>query len=422
MPAERTDVLILGGGFAGYSAAARFARRAPRSMRVTLLDRHNYTLFTPMLPEAASGSVEARHIAQPLRFSFGRRSRSRVEIELAEVCSVDVRGQVASVRHPVTGDCKDIAYDHAVFALGSTTTSFGTPGVEEHALQIRSLHDAELLREALVGRLEAAARTQDLVERDRLLRFVVVGGGFTGVEVAGETHAFLNAIVAYYPRLSDSAIRFVLVESGSRLLPHLPKRFGIRAARRLSERGITIVVESDVSTVDERGVSLKDGTRYESRTIVWAAGTRPSPLVAKLGLQTTQSGALITRRDLSIPDAPNHWALGDCASIPDGRNGTYPPLAQTAIHEGPLVADNVLRAARGKRTKPFRYRVLGQMASLGDREAIAELPGGKMIGGRTAWLLWRAYYLGRLPSASRKVRVALDWTLGLVFGRESARL
>lgn len=412
-------VVILGGGFAGLAAAREFERRrkSVKDLDIVLVDRHNFMLFTPMLPEAASGSVEFAHITQPFRAQL-----RHVRFELGEVLGVDERERSVTIRHPLTRESKTIVYDELIFALGSAPSTMGIDGVERCTLPLRTLGDAEHVRNAVIGAVEIASQSDDIAERDRLLRFVIAGGGFTGVETAGELTAFLRSLLAYYPRLQQNMLRVVLVQGEKRLLPHLPERFGKYAARVLHDRGVEIRTGKDVDAVDPAGVTLKGGERYESRTVIWAAGNEPAPFVKRLGLKLSAHNAIATQRDFSIEGRPHLWAIGDCAAVPKKDGGTYAPLAQNATREGPLLARNVIARLRGKRTKPFTYKKLGQMASLGDRHALAELPGNVMLTGLPAWVLWRMYYLGRLPGTGRKTRVALDWTLGLAFGPPLAAL
>ncbi len=412
-------VVILGGGFAGLSAARALQKRrkSVRDLEIVLVDRNNYMLFTPLLPEAASGSVEVRHITQPFRPQL-----EHVTCELGEVLGVDETQRHVTLRHPLTHESKTIRYDELVFALGSKPSTMGVDGVERFTIPLRTVADAQHLRNAVIGAVEIAAQANNIGERDRLLRFAIVGGGFTGVETAGEMSAFLRRLIRYYPTLHERHVRVVLIQAEKRLLPHLPDRFGKHAARVLADRGVEIRIGKEVDRVDSAGITLKGGERHETRTIVWAAGNEPAPFVKRLGLKLSHHGAIETQTDFSIEGHPHLWAIGDCAAVPRKNGGTYAPLAQFAVREGPLLARNVLARLRKKRTKPFTYEKLGQMASLGDRQALAELPGGKMLTGLPAWLLWRGYYLSRLPSASRKTRVAIDWTLGMVYGPSMARI
>ena len=405
-------VVILGGGFAGCSAARELERRrrAIDDLQVTLVDKRNFMLFTPLLPEVVTGAVEPRHATIALR------SRLRhTEFQLGEVCAIDDRAQEVHVRHPLTHEQSRIGYDQLILAFGSTPSTMGVSGVERHAHPLRTLADAQRLRSTVLSPLEVAAVTKSLVERETLLRFVIVGGGFTGVEAAGELLAFLHDARRLYPECASEQLSMVLLQGESRLLPHLPERFGKYAARTLRERGVSIEINARVESVDGGGVTLKDGRRFESRTIVWCVGEEPAPFVSKLGVPHDK-GAVRVREDLSIEGHPNLWAIGDCAAIPKPGGGSYAQLAQNAVREGPHVARNVIARLRGRATKPFRYHLRGMMASLGDRNALVELPGGRMLRGFPAWVIWRAYYLQRLPSIARKANVAADWVLDGAFG------
>ena len=412
-------VVILGGGFAGLSAARELSRRrrSVRDLEIVLVDRHNFMLFTPMLPEAATGAVETRHIMQPFRAQL-----PHVRFELGEVLAVDEGARRVMLTHPLTNESTELAYDELILALGSTPSTLGIAGVDRCTLPLRTVDDALRLRNAVIGALEVAARSDDLVERDRLLHFIIVGGGFTGVEAAGELSAFIRSLLRFYPVLDASLLGITLIQSGKRLLPELPERFGRQAAHVLHGRGIDIQIGAEVEHVDPDGLTLKGGERHESRTIVWCAGSKPAPFVERLGLKLSEHEAIVTGRDCSVPDHPHLWAIGDCAAIPKRKGGTYAPLAQNATREGPLAARNVLARLRNKRTVPMRYERVGQMASLGDRHAIVALPGNRMLSGAAGWLVWRTYYLGRLRGAKSKTRVALDWALGLAFGPSLARL
>ncbi len=419
----RARVVILGGGFAGVATARELERIGKKRVDVTLVSRSNYMLFTPMLPEVASGSLAARDIMQPLRSAMRRRSGSDASsFELGEAVGIDADRRAVTVRHPLTRDSKLIAYDELVLALGSTSSTMDIPGVAKFTVPLKTIADAEIVRSRVVGALEVACKTHDVIERDRLLRFIIVGGDFTGVELAGELLAFLDSILKFYPGIDRGGVEVLVLDSGERLLEHLPERFGKYAASVLSKRGARLMLKQDVSAVDSRGVELKSGERLASGTVLWAAGVKPSPLAELLGLQTSKHGAIETGGDFAVAGAPHVWALGDCAAVPKPQGGTYAPLAQNALREGPALAKNILARLRGKATRNFRYRELGQMASLGNREAVAELPGGHMVTGFAAWLLWRTYYLGRLPGLSQKARVALDWSLGLAFSPQISRL
>ncbi len=411
----KPHVVILGGGFAGLATARALERR--RDLAVTVVARDNYSLFTPMLPEVASGAVEPRHIAQPLRVAL----RSST-FELGEVTGVDFERKVVHVGETTTHGTRQVAYDALVIALGATTSTHHIPGADDHTYPLKTLEDATHLRRAIVGMLEFAAPSNDPEERREALTFVVVGGGFTGVEAAGELRGYVRRILRYYPGIAKDDVRVVLVAGSDDLLHQLPKRFGKRATKMLRARGIDVVLGDQVASVDSGGLTLKSGKRYASRTIVWSAGVRPVPLLESLDIPKSEHHAIAVGPDFSVPQRKNVWALGDCAAIPKPGGGSYPQTAQDAVREGSLLARNIRAALRGHKQRAFRYKSPGMMASLGACQGLAELGPGIMIAGFPAWLLWRGYYLSRLPGSGRKVRVALDWFLNLPFPGDIASI
>jgi NADH:ubiquinone reductase (H+-translocating) len=411
-------IVIVGGGFAGIAVARRLERRLrPDEAEIVLLSRENYTLFTPMLPEVTSGELEVRHVVTPVRAQL-----DRGRFVLADIDEIDLDARAVRYHHVLTGRSVVQQYDHVVFALGSSTSDFGLPGVAEHTWALKTLEDAEALRNHLVWLLELADTIDDDARRDRLLTLVVVGGGFTGVETAGEIVELFRSVLRFYRRLHADRLRVILVEAGPVLLAGLPAKMGEYSRRVLERRGIEVLTGDGVVAADEYGLTLQSGRRIASETIVWSAGVKPSPTIAKVGLSKTKRGAIETAADMSVPGFRGVWALGDCASIPDGEGGRYPMTAQHAIREGPRLADNIVAVLRGLPTIPFRYRTLGMMAALGGRKAVAQLPGDRVITGFVAWFLWRTYYLLRLPGLDRKLRVAFDWTLELLFPRDTAEL
>jgi NADH dehydrogenase len=411
-------IVIVGGGFAGVAVARRLERRLGlNEADVVLFSRDNYTLFTPMLPEVTSGELEVRHVVTPIREQL-RRTR----FVLADVEEIDVHRRTVKYRHVLTRISAVQSYDHIVLALGSSTSTFGLPGIAEHTWPLKSLDDADALRNHLVWLLEMADTIHDEERRARLLTLVVVGGGFTGVETAGEIVDLFRSVIRFYSNVRADQVKMILIEAGPTLLAGLPPKMGTYAQRVLERRGIEVLLGDGVTGADERGLTLASGRRIDGETIVWSAGVKPSPSIAAIALPLTKRGAVRTGRDMRVSAAAGVWALGDCASIPDGDGGVYPMTAQHAIREGPWLADNLVAVLRGKTTKPFHYRTLGMMAALGGRKAVAQLPGNRVITGFIAWFLWRTYYLLRLPGLDRKLRVAFDWTLELLFPRDTAEL
>jgi len=411
-------IVILGGGFAAIATAQRLERRLrPHEAELLLLSRENFSLFTPMLPEVSSGALDVRHIVTPIRSQL-----RRTTFVLADVTELDVVRRRVSYTHTLTGDRAWVDFDHAVVAIGSATSTFDLPGVAERAFALKTLEDAGILRNRFMWLLELADSIDDPLERRRLLTIVVVGGGFTGVEATGELVELFHSVLRFYPHLSLRDVDIVLVEGGSTLLPGLPPKMGEYSERDLRRRGVTVITGDGVRSADDDGLELASGKRIETRTIVWSAGVKPRSISVTGDLPRGKHGTIAVERDMSVSGHPGVWALGDCAAIPTGDGGYYPPTAQHAIREGPVLADNIVAGLRGTPTKPFAYSSLGMMASLGARKAVAQLPGNRVLTGFPAWFLWRTYYLSRLPGLDRKLRVAFDWTLELVFPRDISEL
>lgn len=411
-------IVILGGGFGGTAVAQRLEHRLrPEEAELTLISRENFSLFTPMLPEVSSGELESRDIVTPIRTQL-----RRTHFILADVHVVDPSANSVTFTHTLTGITDSIVYDQLVTALGSSTSTFGLPGVAERAFALKTLQDAGILRNRLVWLLELTDPTDDAALRKRYLTIAVVGGGFTGVEAAGEFVELFRSVLRFYPSIDPAMVHIVLIEGGPTLLPGLPARMGSYSADFLRKRGVEILTGDGVASADDDGIVLQSGRRIETKTIVWSAGVAPSATVRDSTLPLTRRGAIIVGRDFRVEGHPNVWALGDCAAIPDGKDGYYPLTAQHAIREGPVLADNIIATLRDKPTKPFAFSALGMMASLGGRRAVAQLPGDRVLTGFLAWVLWRTYYLLRLPGLDRKLRVAFDWTLELLFPRDIAEL
>lgn len=411
-------ILILGGGFAAIATAQRLERALrDGEAQITLISRENFSLFTPMLPEVSSGEIDVRHIVTPVRSQL-----RRTEFILGDVRKIDCEKKIVTFVHTLRGDEATAAYDHLVVALGSVISTYNLPGVAERVFALKTLEDAGILRNRFMWLLELADSTADDDERRRLLTMAVIGGGFTGVEATGEMVELFYDVLHFFANIRKSDIRIALIEGGTALLAGLPAKMGAYALGNLRKRGVQVFLGDGVKCADDNGLELASGRRIETRTIVWSAGVRVSPIVQQTTLPQGKGGAVAVERDLSVAGFPGVWAIGDCAAIPDGSGGFYPQTAQHAIREGPILAENILASLRGAPTRPFRYTSLGMMASLGGRKAVAELPGKRVLTGFPAWFLWRSYYLSRLPGLERKLRVAFDWTLELLFARDISEL
>jgi NADH dehydrogenase len=405
-------VVVLGGGFGGVEVARRLERRlrGHDDVRVTLVSRENFFLFTPMLHEVAASDVDITHIVNPLRALL-----HRTTIVVGDVAAIDLNQRIVRVTHGDDDHPHELSFDHLVVALGSTTNFYGLPGLAEHALTMKTLGDAIHLRNRAIAMLEDAATE---CEGDAgLLTIVVAGGGFAGVETIAALNDFVREALRYYPRLRQQDVRMVLVHSGSHILPELGEDLGVYAAAKLSERGVEILTGARVASVDPVGVSLADGRRIDGRVVVWTAGTSPHPLLHELPCRL-QQGRVVVDETLAVPGHPGVWAIGDCAVVPDPRTGgSHPPTAQHALREARTAADNIAASVTGARLEPFRFRTIGQLAAIGRRTGVARIFGIK-FSGFLAWWLWRTIYLSKLPRLDKKIRVALDWTLDLVFPKD----
>ena len=410
---KTTRIVVLGGGFGGVYCAMDLEKRLKHrpDVEITLVSRDNFFLFTPMLHEVAASDLDITHIVSPLRALL-----TRTSVLVGDVESIDMHRRVITVAHGFSRHRHEIAFDHAVLALGSTTNFYGLPGLGQHALTMKTLGDAIHLRNRVIATLEEAD-SECSTESDALLTFVVAGGGFAGVETIAAVNDFVREALTFYRHLSARQVRMVLVHAGPAILPELGGALGAYAQRKLSQRGVEIIVNATVAGVDASGVTLADGRRIPSRLLVWTAGTSPHPLVQGLPCPLDR-GRISVDDTLEVPGWPGIWALGDCAVVPNRRTGKpHPPTAQHAIREARTAARNIAAALEGRPPERFDFTTVGQLAAIGRRTGVARVFGCN-FSGFVAWWLWRTIYLSKLPRLDRKIRVALDWTLDLIFAKD----
>jgi NADH dehydrogenase len=410
-------IVILGGGFGGVYTALHLERLLARKgdVEICLVSRDNFFLFTPMLHEIAASDLEITNIVNPLR-----KLLRRTEVLVGDVEQIDLPNQRVLISH---GDgyrdhSHALPYDHLVLALGSVTNFFNLPGFSELALAMKSLPDAIQLRAQLIGRLEEANSECVLPDRQSLLTFVVAGGGFAGVETVAALNDFVREALRFYPNLRQEMLRVVLVHSGALILPELGESLGRYAQEALGRRGVEICLNNRVTSMAEKEIFLTGGTSIPASTLVWTAGTVPNPLVSSLPCAKV-SGRVLVNQFLGVPGWPGVWAVGDCAFVPDARQPgkSHPPTAQHAIREGRVVAHNIVASLYRRPLKLFSFMSIGLLASIGRRRGVARIFGFN-FSGFFAWWLWRTIYLSKLPGLDKKVRVAFEWTLDLLFRKD----
>lgn len=416
-------ILILGAGFGGMNAAWELARLlpSPQDATITLVDRNNFLLFTPMLTEVAGGELNSRHIVHPTY-----RLPERVRFEQGHVEEIDLDNRRVTISNrsvPGLPSARQvIEYDHLVIALGAVANFHDTPGVKEHAIGMKTINEAATVRNRVMASLERAGQEPDAAARRRLLTFVVGGGGYTGVEAMAAINDLAREEARNYRRVSPEDIRTVLVHAGPRLLPELPADLGDFATEKLRQRGVEIHLNTKVTGAGEDYVEIEGGERIPTRMLIWSGGVRPSPVIEKLGLELGKHHGVKVDGTCAVPGHPGLWAIGDCAEIPlpDG-SGLYTATAQNSQREGAHVARNIAAVLRGHEPEPFRYDPIGFLAVVGRHDGVASIWGMKFHG-FIAWALWRGVYWAKMPDLSQRIRIGLDWMLDEIFGRDVAAL
>jgi NADH:ubiquinone reductase (H+-translocating) len=402
----RGGTLVVGGGFAGGYVARCLGKRG-----ATIVSPENSMLYTPMLPEAASGTLEPRHVVVPLRMMC-----PHAELVLGRATSIDLqRGRV----HVETIEgLENLSYHDLVIALGAVSRTLPIPGLADHGLGFKSLADAIHLRNHVLRRLEAADAAPNETHRLRELTFVFVGAGYAGVEALAELSDLVRDALKYYPRLQVVPQRWVLVDAAPKILPEIPRRLGDYAAEKLAKRGVEIHVSTTLNSIEGSSAQLSNGERILTHTLVWTAGVQAHPLLSKLGLPLDERGRVLVDGTLAVEGHEHVWALGDGARVPNlATPGEFdPPTCQHALRQARRLAKNL-----GGERKPYRYRMLGQVATLGRYKGIADVLGLKLTG-FIGWFVTRTYHLYQLPLFSRKLRVVVDWTTSLFFRRDIAEL
>ena len=408
-------IVILGGGFGGVYAAINLEKLlvADRVAEICLVSHDNFFLFTPMLHEIAASDLEITNIVNPLR-----KLLRKVDVMVGEVQQIDLAAKRVLISRDARKCPQQIGYDHLVIALGSVSNFYNLADFAELAVPMKSLSDAIRLRAQMLRHLEEANAECDSAGRQSLLTFVVAGGGFAGVETVAALNDFLREALPFYPSLREEMLRVILVHSGSVILPELGEDLGRYTQEILTQRGVEIRVNSRVKGITEENVFLTDGVSIATRNLVWTAGTAPSPIISSLPC-AKERGRLLVDPFLRVPDWPDVWAVGDCAFVPDIKNPgeSHPPTAQHAIREGEIVAQNIAAVLVRRPLKSFSFRTVGLLASIGRRMGVARIFGFN-FSGFFAWWLWWTVYLSKLPGLDKKIRVAFDWTLDLLFPKD----
>jgi NADH dehydrogenase len=414
---QARSIVVIGGGFAGTAVVRRLAGRLPADAMLTLVSEESYTTFNPMLPEAVGASIFPEQVVAPLREIL--RPGPMQRFIMGRVTGVDTASRI--LHCSTLAGVRSLTYDHLVLAFGNRARLDVIPGMAEHALPLKTVGDAMDIRNTVLRRVARMELEADAQQRHALGHFVVVGGGFSGVEVAGELVDCLRSIRRYYPRVAEGELQVTVLQDMDRLLPELPPSLGLAALASLRARGVVVRLNTRATEVREACVQLAAGDTLASHTVISTVGTQPNGLVAALGLPV-ERGWVKVEGDLSVPGQPGLWALGDCALVPNAFDGkTAPPTAQFAVREGALLADNLLATLRGDATRPFHHKSLGAMASIGHMKGLA-LAFGLPMSGLPAWLLWRAYYLSQMPTLRRKLRIFVEWTWGMLFPTDITHL
>ncbi len=415
----------MGAGHVGLYVALRLLRKlSDRHAEVMVVDPQPHMTYQPFLPEAAAGSIEPRHCVAPLR---------RV-LRGATVLS----GRVTQVRHaertatvqPITGPAREIPYDEIVVAPGSVSRALPIPGLRESAVGFKTIGEAIWLRNHVLSRLDIAAATEDPATRQRALTFVLVGGGYAGIEAIAELEDMASDAIAYYPQLDRSQMRWVLVEATRRILPEVDPDMGAYTVRQLLERKLDIRLETRLESCVDGHVVLSDGEEFDADTIVWTAGVKPHPMLSATDLPRDSKGRVRCLPTLQVVDEAGEvvdgaWSAGDCAAVPDltaeAPDALCSPSAQHAVRQARRLADNIVAKHRGRPVVNYKHKHAGSVASLGLHQGVAQVYGVKLRG-FPAWFLHRTYHMSRIPSFNRKLRVVADWSLGLFLRREAVSL
>jgi NADH dehydrogenase len=415
MEADPRSVVILGGGFAGVYTARRLRGRLPAGWQIILFSQENHFIFTPLLGDVVGASINPMHVVWPIR-----QMARGVSCRTATVTSIDLVGRRIHYK-TANGTPATECYSHLVLACGSTVNFDIVPGLAAHAWPLKTMGDALMLRNHIIGQMEKAEVESDTAAKRRLLSVAVIGGGFSGVEVAGEIADLMLGSRRFYGTIRDSDIQVTLLEGRDRILPELPESLSRFASRKMSRRGIDIRLQARASAVTETGVCIKDGDEIPCGTVVCTIGTTVNPLIRSLGLPL-EWNRVKTDADFRVAGHDRVWALGDCAYVIDTKTQKpCAPTAQVAVRQAHRLADNLVSVIEGRPTRPFAFQPLGMLASIGNHRAVGTVFGLR-VSGFAAWFLWRGVYLSKMPTLARKVQIAFDWAWQLFFPRDLVQL
>jgi NADH dehydrogenase len=410
------NIVIAGGGFAGATAARRLERLIPRqAARLVLVNDVNFLLYTPFLPEAAAGTLEPRHVVTPLRDIL-----RRTYLRLGAVTAHDPDARTVAITTHAGAD-EELAYEHLLVALGSVSRLLPVPGLGEHAIGFKSLADAIWLRNHLIETLESANACEDPAEREQLLTYLFVGGGYAGLEALAELQDFAVDVIERYPRARLQGMRWILVDAAGRVMPEIDPVLADYAVRELRARGIEVRLSTRLEEVTADRARLSDGEQIPTRTVVWTTGVAPHPSLAGLNLPLDEAGRVKVDDHLRVEGMAGVWAAGDCASVPDPTGGICPPTAQHAIRQGKTVARNIAADLGLGPPQRFDYENKGAFVNLGRYKAVGTL-GDRQVSGFPAWWMARTYHMSQIPGAASKIRAIADWTVSLPFRRDTSEV
>ena len=410
-------ILILGGGFGGINVLKSIQNKFKNepNIRISIVSKDNYFLYTPMLPQVSSGLIHPSDITIPIR-----KLCKQAEFYQASISSIDLEQKLVTITRTFDGKVRALDYDYLIIALGSNTNFFDNKNIEEHSFVIKTVEDAIAIHDQIIHMLESAAQISDVDFKKKLMTFTVVGAGFAGVETMGEINYLVRESVKnFYPSIGKENISMNLVASEEFILPELGPKLGKDAGKYLRKAGVNVITNTKAVDTGEDFVELDNGEKIPCMTMIWAAGVVIDPIVSSLKCKHDKSGKLKVAKYLRLTEYENVFALGDCALITNPSTGkAYPPTAQNSIHQSTTVANNLYSIITGKtKLKEFTFESKGMMTTLGRRVAIAVVY-GLHCKGSLAWLIWRTYYLYKLPMLEKRFQVATSWIADLLFKRD----